>query len=66
MKSKELLQSYADGLRNFGKVELSSSSLKGAKLCHINLEAATLVDVNLVKVDFLTLNFLKLDLRERI
>ena len=52
MKAKELLKSYAAGLRNFSEVELTSLSLIGARLCHINLEAATLADADLVKVDF--------------
>lgn len=51
MKAKELLKSYAAGLRNFSEVELTSLSLIGARLCHINLEAATLADADLVKVD---------------
>lgn len=51
MKANELLQSYADGLRDFSEAELASLSLVGARLCHINLEAAILNDVNLVKAD---------------
>ncbi|MBV6625715.1 MAG: pentapeptide repeat-containing protein [Rivularia sp. (in: Bacteria)] len=51
MKAKELLQSYADGLRNFSEAELASLSLVGAKLSHVNLESATLADTNLSKAD---------------
>ncbi|MGB3637957.1 MAG: pentapeptide repeat-containing protein [Rivularia sp. (in: cyanobacteria)] len=51
MKANELLQSYADGLRDFSLCELASLSLVGARLCHINLEAAILNDVDLVKAD---------------
>ncbi len=51
MEANELLQNYANGLRDFSEAELVCLSLVGAKLCHINLEAAILNDVNLVKAD---------------
>ena len=51
MEANELLQNYADGLRDFSEAKLASLSLLGEKLCHINLEAAILSDVNLVNAD---------------
>ena len=51
MTVEELLEKYADGLRDFSGVELASLSLAGAKLCHTNLEAGILTDTNLIKAD---------------
>ena len=62
MKAKELLQSYADGLRNFSEAELASLSLVGAKLPHVNLESAILADADLFKADLFNAKLCKVRL----